>query len=247
MKKTFLRFATAAMAAFCLTGCVREYTPLCYQQIYDLYGVRADASEKYTRGEPLPVKGYKTELQTLFQKYPSSVQNMKKGVYRLGWFFRQEGMTRVFGEAIGDLCNHAAWFVLHGNFSAAQQEKYAKQIANLLVSANEQEAMAFLQELRRTAIPEYKILQSEEWYDPANQFGLKKLSERVQGAYGDKINPRFGLERTYYESGMMKTEVYYKNDAPIGYAFTFTEDGRMNSAYYYDGKGNRELLYQLVQ
>ncbi|MBO5201303.1 MAG: hypothetical protein J6C30_01065 [Lentisphaeria bacterium] len=125
MKKTIMLLAAAAVSALCVTGCIDDSKHLFYQQVYNLHGVRTDANKEFDKGSPLPAKGFKTELQQLFAKYPEVIKGFPADAYRAGCFFKQDGLAVASGERIADLCNHAAWFVLHGDLSAAEQKAYA--------------------------------------------------------------------------------------------------------------------------
>ena len=243
MKKTIMLLAAAAVSSLCLTGCMEEEKYLFYQQVYNLHGVRTDANKEFDKGSPLPAKGFQTELQQLFAKYPEVIKGFPADAYRAGCFFKQEGLAVASGERIADLCNHAAWFVLNGNLSDAEQKAYAFKIATLLKEFNNVEAMALLKELRKKIVPNGTIQVVRRFYDEENSEFLKEYTEVFSGKIGGKMNPRYGLSRTYYENGMMRTETYYKLGAPIGYAFTFSAEGEVTGIYYYDGKGGREMLY----
>ena len=246
MKKTALLIAASFVTALGVTGCFRDYTPFCYQQIYDLKGVRTDAFIEYDKGNPVPAEGFRSDLQILFEKYPAAVKDMPAGSYRQGWYFKQYKENWFCGEGIGDLCNHAAWFVLNGALSAADQKAYAEKIAKLLLDFDESGALKLLAELRGKILSGGSILIGETFYDEKNKVWLKSRTEFYSGSLNGKVNTKFGLQRNYYECGMLKSEVYFKGDAPIGYAFTFTEDGKVSGIYRYDGKGGREQVYSLL-
>lgn len=243
MKKILLLTAVAAMTALGVTGCIEDDKYVFYQQIYNLHGERTDAAIEYDKGVALPAKGFKTELQTLFAKYPEVIKGFPKDKYRSGYFFKLEGLACASGERVGDLCNHAAWFVLNGQFTEAEQKAYAFRIATLLNELKNVDALNLLKELRKKAVPGGAVQVVRRFYDEENSEFLKEYTEVFAGKIGDRMNPRYGLSRTYYENGMMRSEIYYKANAPVGYAFTFSADGYVTGIYYYDGKGNREQLY----
>ncbi len=243
MKKIIVLLAAAVVTSLFATGCLDDDKHFFYMQIYNLRGVRTDADKEFDKGVPLPAEDFKTELQVLFAKYPEVIKGFPEDAYRAGCFFRQNGLVRASGERIADLCNHAAWFVLHGNLSEAEQKAYAYKIAVQLKEFSSQEAMNLLKELRKKSVPNGTVQVVRRFYDEENNEFLKEYTEIFAGKIGDQMNPRYGLSRTYYENGMMRSEVYYKIGSPIGYAFTFSAEGKVTGIYYYDGKGNRETLY----
>lgn len=243
MKKTLLLTAAAVMTAFGVTGCIEDDKYIFYQQVYSLQGERSDTNREYDKGTAIPAKDFKTELQTLFAKYPEAIKDFPKGTYRSGYFFNLAGLACASGERIADLCNHAAWFVLNGEFTDAERKAYALKIAANLKDLKNMDAMNLLKELRKKAVPSGTVQVVRRFYDEENSEFLKEYTEVFAGRLGGKMNPRFGVSRTYYENGMMRSDMFYKVGAPVGYAFTYAEEGYVTGIYYYDGKGNREQLY----
>lgn len=240
MKK--MMFA-AFLLPLILSACYSSLPPLCYQQIYRLDGVRTEADRKYDKGTPIPVPGFKTELQKLYEAYPAAVRGkISDGAYRLGWYFNQNDLTRFTGEAIGDLCNHAAWFVLNC-IPEAERSAYAERIAKLMADFEEEKTVELLKELKRKAVPGHRIVVSKTFYDKNEPDHFKTTTEIAQGRVNGKENPRYGLHRAYHPSGMIAMEVFYYNDVPTGYAFCYTPEGRIRAVYRYDGKGVRTQCF----
>ncbi len=236
--------ALAAALTGITAGCISEYPPVCYQQIYHLNGSRTDAAEQYSKGEPLPSAEYKTELQQLYALCPDAakeIPNME--AYRMGWFFNQAKLVRTCGEGIADLCNHAAWFVLHCVKDRKQQNAYAKRIVKLMREFDEPGALTLLEELRASVIPGGIIQVVRKNYDEENQMEFKSCTEVFAGTLNGKRNPRFGLHRTYHENQMLADDVFYYAGTPIGYAFSYTDDGKLKAIYYHDGKGGITVCY----
>lgn len=245
MKK--LTILLLAVTGLVLTGCT-SYPPVFYQQIYHLNGKRSDADKPYDVGVPLPVAEFRTELQKLYALYPDAVGKIPASSYnRRGWFFIQKDLQRTLGGGTGDLCNHAAWYVLNLVKDKKQQAEYAKKIAGFMRDFDDQGAMLLLEDFRKKLMPDGVILVAQSWHDPDNRFMLKSSTERYSGTLNGKTNPRFGLSRTYYPNGMLAMDMFYYDDAPVGYAFTYTMDGKLNEIYFYDGKGNRKLCHSAGQ
>ncbi len=233
----------AITLALCVSAC-GGLPEMYYQQIYDMSGVRTEAYELHSVGNPMPVRGYETDLQKLYKKYPAVVESFRKsnpaemGEHRLGWFFRQEEYAWWYGEAIGDLCNHAAWFVLN-YIPAVQQEAYTKCIAELMISGDETKAMALLKELRSRAIPGGTIKTAYTYHDEEEEI----MATSTEIFLGKEKRGKCGLWRAYYPNGMIAAETYYKNNIPAGYAFEYQENGRIRNAYFFNEKGQRKTVY----
>lgn len=229
-KKMILTVAAAALCCLFASACMPEYEPLYYQQIYNLQGIRTDAYKLYDKGEAVAVPEhfkFRTELQKLYAKYPEVIKGVKTDTYRLGWFFRQQKLERSMGEAIGDQCNHAAWFVLNC-IPEKDQKKYAQRIAKLMLEFDEENAGKLLGELYQTAIPGGMIQQHVKYLDDKEESGMVIAStEYFTGRLNGIAAPRFGLSRTYYPTGMLRSEVFYKNNEPVGLAFYYGPDGRL--------------------
>ncbi len=238
-----LFYFTAVVCTAILCACTSSYPPVCYQQIYHLDGTRTDADKKFDRGTALPVPEYRTELQRLYAAHPAALKKYSADAFRLGWFFNQKDLIRTCGEGIADLCNHAAWFVLHCVKDQKKQAEYAERIAKLMLDFDEQGALELLAELRITAVPGGTVQEVQTLYDPDNQAGIKTYSERYAGTVNGKQNPRFGIYREYHPNQMLALDMFYYAGSPLGYAFTYTDDGKLNSVYFYDGKGGRDLRY----
>ena len=52
-------------------------------------------------------------------------------------------------------------------------------------------------------------------------------TEYFTGRLNGIAAPRFGLSRTYYPTGMLKSEVFYKNNEPVGLAFYYGANGHL--------------------
>lgn len=233
MKKTLL---TLLPAVLLLTSCA-DLPEMYYQQIYSLRGERTDAYAMYKVGAPLPLKDFETPLQELFRKYPDAAKKLPGKGYRLGWFFRQQKNICSFGEGVADLCGHAAWFVLNA-VPEAKRPEYAVKIAEIMVSADEAKALELLEELRTKAFPEIIIQEAKAFYDPETACFLKWKSEHLS----IPGTPKFGMERHYYPTGMIAMELYYLDGKPDGYAFVYTENGRIKEVHRYRN-GKREMVY----
>ncbi len=246
MKNTHLYLFTILLAGlFC--GCASPYPPVCYQQIYHLNGTRTDASEKYSVGNPLPVPEFQTALRQLYARHPEVQKTLPaKDAYRLGWFFNQGEYVRTCGEGIADLCNHAAWFVLHCVKDKQKQAEYALRIAKLMQDFDEEGAMELLSELRSGALPDGMIQEVRKLYDEDNRMEVKSCTEYYSGTWNGKRNPRFGIHREYHKNQMLALDMFYYGGAPLGYAFTYSEDGKLTGVYYYDGTGSRVVRFHAV-
>ena len=156
MKK--LTLLLLAVTGLVLTGCA-SYPPVFYQQIYHLNGKRSDADKPYDVGVPLPVAEFRTELQKLYALYPDAVGKIPASSYnRRGWFFIQKDLQRTLGGGTGDLCNHAAWYVLNLVKDKKQQAEYAKKIAGFMRDFDDQGAMLLLEDFRKKLMPDGVIL-----------------------------------------------------------------------------------------
>lgn len=230
MMKKMLLAAFAAVLCLLASACVSEYEPMYYQQIYNLQGVRTDAYKMYDKGEPLALGEdikFQTELQKLYAKYPDVIKGVKTDTYRLGWFFRQRKLERSLGEAIADQCNHAAWFVLNC-VSEKDQKAYAKEIARLMLEFDEENAGKLLGKLYATVIPGGVIQQHVKYLDDKEESGMiVSKEEYFAGRLNGVAAPKYGLSRTYYPTGMIRSEVFYKNNKPVGLAFHYGPDGRI--------------------
>jgi len=244
VKRTFL---AACLFPLLLTACQTSRPTLCYQQIYRLDGVRTEADKKYDKGTAIPVAGFKTELQKLYEAYPEAAKGkIDPGAYRLGWYFNQNDLTLFTGEAIGDLCNHAAWFVLNG-IPEKERSAYAAKIATLMFEFDEEGAVDLLKELKGKVVPGHRIITAKTFYKSEFPDQFKTTTEIIQGRAFGKDNPKFGLHRAYHPGGMLAMEVFYLNDRPSGYAFCYTPEGRLSAVYKYEKDGSRTQCWGTEQ
>lgn len=230
MRKNLLSGLAAVVCCLLMNACAPEYEPLYYQQIYNLQGIRTDAYKMYDKGEPLALPEnikFQTELQKLYAKYPDVIKGVKTDTYRLGWFFRQRKLERSLGEAIADQCNHAAWFVLNC-IPEKDQKAYAKEIAKLMFEYDEENAGSLLGKLYRNAVPGGVIQQHIKYLEDKEESGMIVAKEEYfAGRLNGVAAPKYGLSRIYYPTGMIKSEMFYKNNKPVGLAFHYGPDGRI--------------------
>lgn len=238
MMKHVLFLSALSAAALLFSACNTSYPPLYYQQIYTLKGVRTDAHALFDRGTTLPASGFRTPLQILYLRHPEIAGKMPDNTCRLGWFFRQKDNFRTMGEAMADLCNHAAWFVL--NFiPAKEQTPYARRIAALMLDGEERDALKLLAELRAKAVPGGIIRVKERFYDEDKNGVPSQITEYYIGTRHGITNPKTGLHRTFHPNGMLAEEAFYLDNRPTGYEFRYDMEGNIVSIRFF-GKNKTE-------
>lgn len=247
MKHALSLSALSAAAVMLFSACNTSYPPLFYQQIYTLKGARTDAHALYTRGRTLPVPGFRTSLQELYARYPQAAGKMPENTCRLGWFFRQKENFRTMGEAMADLCNHAAWFVL--NFIPGKdQASYTRRIAALMLDGEERDALKLLAELRAKAVPGHVIRVKERFYGEDKNSVPSRITEYCSGTRNGITNPKTGLHRAFHPNGMLAEEVFYLDNRPTGYEFRYDAAGNIVSIRFFgkdqSGKPAARTLYR---
>lgn len=194
-----------------------------YQQIYDTQGNRYESFIRYDKGTQSP---FKTPLATLLELEQNKSDD--DIAFREGYFFFQSEETRSRGYGIGDTLNQAAWFILTFK-PEAERADYAAKIGTILRNNDTEQASALLDELKKTTFKEGKIRSSVSYHDDNHRF-MKSSFDYLQGkSPTGKINARFGIQRTYYENGLVSSEFFCIDDSSVSPVIKYTEEGKIES------------------
>ena len=215
-------------AAAMLLGACRSVPLLRYNQNYDTLGNRYDSYLMYDKGTLSP---FKTPLAKLLALDKENAE--KAAGFREGYFFFQSDEARARGYGIGDTLNTAAWFIL--NFKPQSEHyAYSKIIGEFLRRNESEKADELLAALRASVIPGGKIITIVDYHDENKRF-IRSTCDRFAGKTpSGKVNPLFGLQRFYYENGLIRNEHFCIDDNMTGTVILYTPEGKIESVKEYE-------------